>query len=78
MADSERSEDRDSDVPDPSARDFEGKQGQGDTDADTRDREEPYHGVTSWLTWIKLSAEAITAIAALVMLIYGLVNGNGG
>ncbi|MGW1226602.1 hypothetical protein [Streptomyces sp. NPDC002530] len=78
MADSERSEDRDSEVPDPFVRKFEDAKGQGGTDADTRDREEPYHGVKSWLTWIKLSAEAIIAIATLGRMIYGLANGNGG
>ncbi|MGW2837013.1 hypothetical protein ACWCWD_04350 [Streptomyces sp. NPDC001493] len=78
MADSERSEDRDSEVPDPSARDIEGKAGPERADADTPDPEEPHHGVPSWLTWIKPSIEAITAIAGLVALIHGLVNGNGG
>lgn len=78
MADSERSEDRDSEVPDPHAQVVPGKAGQNSSDADTPGHEEPDHGVTSWLTWIKLGAEAITAIVTLTALIYGLVNGNGG
>lgn len=78
MADSERSEDRDSEVPDPQARVVSGGAGQDGTDADTPGHEELDHGVASWLTWIKLGAEAIIAIVTLVSLIYGLVNGNGG
>ncbi|MEU4501408.1 hypothetical protein [Streptomyces sp. NPDC024089] len=78
MADSERSEDRDSEVPDPQAQAVPGKAGQNSTDADSSDREEPDRGVASLLTWIKLGVEAITAIATLAALIYGLANGNGG
>ncbi|MEV8452604.1 hypothetical protein AB0467_09550 [Streptomyces sp. NPDC052095] len=78
MADSERSEDRDSEVPDPQAHVVPGKAGQSSTEADPQGHEEPDHGVASLLTWIKLGVEAITAVATLAALIYGLVNGNGG
>ncbi|MYW08559.1 hypothetical protein GT034_09400 [Streptomyces sp. SID2563] len=78
MADSERSQERDDEVPDPRTPDSTGDAGQGNIDSDSDGPEEPYHGVTSRLTWIKLGAEAILSIATLARMIYGLVNGNGG
>ncbi|GGZ18603.1 hypothetical protein [Streptomyces nitrosporeus] len=78
MADFTWSKERDDEVPDPRTPDFTGGAGQGDIDSSSDGPEEPYHGVTSWLTWIKLGAEAILAIVTLVSVIYGLVNGNGG
>ncbi|MFB7482983.1 hypothetical protein ACFUEM_32765 [Streptomyces anulatus] len=78
MADSTWSKERDDEVPDPRNPDFTGGADQGDVDSSSDGPEEPFHGVASWLTWIKLGAEAILAIVALVSVIYGLVNGNGG
>ncbi|MEW5541427.1 hypothetical protein AB1339_27695 [Streptomyces cyaneofuscatus] len=79
MVDSTWPKERDDEVPDPRTPvDFTGGADQGDIGSRSGDPEEPSHGVTSWLTWIKLGAEAILAIVALGSLIYGLVNGNGG
>lgn len=78
MADSTWSKERDDEVPDPRTPDFTGGADQGGIGSSSDVPEEPYHGVTSWLTWIKLGAEAILAIVSLGSLIYGLVNGNGG
>ncbi|AWL90830.1 hypothetical protein ACIRIR_32705 [Streptomyces globisporus] len=78
MADSTWSKERDDEVPDPRTPDCTGCADQGDIVSNSDGPEEPYHGVTSWLTWIKLGAETILAVVALGSLIYGLVNGNGG
>ncbi|MFF2722075.1 hypothetical protein [Streptomyces sp. NPDC058011] len=79
MADSTWSKERDDEVPDPQVPvNFTGGADQGSIASDSDGPEEPDHGVTSWLTWIKLGAEAVLAIATLGGVIYGWVNGSGG
>lgn len=79
MADSTWPKERNDEVPNPqNPLEFTGDAVQGNGDSGSDGPEEPYRGVTSWLTWIKLGAETTLAIVTLGSTIYGLVNGNGG
>lgn len=75
MADSERSQDRDDEVPDPQVQgDPLEKAGQDSGVTDQRDHEEPDRGVASWQFWIRLTGEALQ----LLNQILDLLNGSGG
>jgi hypothetical protein len=72
MADSERPQDRDEEVPDPPDRD----NGPGDADRDVagHGRQEPDRG-SSWKAWIRLTAEVILPHVSDII---AFINGSGG
>ncbi|MFI6125415.1 hypothetical protein ACIBCU_37860 [Streptomyces sp. NPDC051064] len=79
MAESDWSKERDDEVPVSRDRvDSPATADQSVVAFDTGGLEEPDHGVTSWLTWIKLGAETVLAIVTIASVVYGMLHGNGG
>ncbi|MYZ35973.1 MULTISPECIES: hypothetical protein [unclassified Streptomyces] len=75
MADSERSQGRDDDAPDPQEQEENLDAGRGDGIAGQRDQQEPDRGVAPWQSWVRLAVEVIFP---LVNQILDLINGSGG
>ncbi|MGK5451273.1 hypothetical protein [Streptomyces radiopugnans] len=75
MADSERSQDRDDEVPDPQQQgDPLAKPGRSGGFSDPQDSQEPDRGVAPWQAGIRLAGDLLQ----LINQILDLVNGSGG